>query len=350
MNKRTLALGTPVVEPYLGQIEKFFRITPVSQLLTPGVWPSEDTIRSACMSHEVVIIEADQVGETTLRTWQESGLKLLGCARGNPVNVNADACQSLGIPFFYTPGRNAQSVAEYTLTMMLALQKHLHTALSGISDLSYVDVPVENIYDISNDTDVLWMNDRLNVYTMQPLGEELYGRTIAIIGFGAIGRRVAALTAAFGMHVLVYDPYCDSSIIESSGALCGTLEQALSQADIVSIHLPTTPATKGIVDASWFSKMKTGAKFINTARASVVDQRAMIDALESGRLSGAAVDVMWIEPCPSNHPFLSMPNVIVLPHQAGATIDIDGWQSRMIAEELERYLQGKAPLHLFPAK
>jgi len=345
VSKHTLALGTPVVNPYLDQIKETFQITPVSQLVTPGTWPPEETIRAACKEHEVIVVEADRIGRETLRLWQESGLKLLGCARGNPVNVDAAACKELGIPLFYTPGRNAQSVAEYTLALMLALQKRIHTALYGIRDKSYLDKPVEDVYNVTNDTDVLWMNERLNVYTMQPLGEELYGRVLAVAGFGAIGRRVAAMAAAFGMRVLVYDPYCDPETIKASGACCATLEQALSQADILSIHLPSTPSTKGIVDASWFSKMKTGAKLINTARAAVVDQRAMVEALESGRLSGAAVDVMWIEPCPSNHPFLSMPNVIVLPHQAGATIDIDRWQSRMIAGELARYLRGESPLH-----
>jgi D-3-phosphoglycerate dehydrogenase len=350
MSKHTLALGTPIVEPYLSQIKKSFRITPVSQLITPGIWPPEEAVRTACTGHEVIVIEADQLGESTLRLWQADGLKLLGCARGNPVNVDAYACNALGIPLFYTPGRNAQSVAEYTLTLMLALQKRIHTALFGMHDKMYLDKPVKDVYNVTNDTDVLWMNERLNVYTMQPLGEELYGRTLAIIGFGAIGRRVAAMAAAFGMRIVVYDPYCDARVVETAGAEYASLDQALSQADIVSVHLPVTPATKGIIDASWFSRMKPGAKLINTARAAVVDQRAMVDALESGRLSGAAVDVMWIEPCPSNHPFLSMPNVIVLPHQAGATVDIDRWQSRMIAEELERYLRGETPLHPYPGK
>ena len=103
-----------------------------------------------------------------------------------------------------------------------------------------------------------------------------------------------------------------------------------------------------MVNESWFARMKDGAKLLNTARAAVVDQRAMLQALESGKLAGAAVDVMWIEPCPANHPFLSMDQVIVLPHQAGATVDIDRWQSAMVLEEVKRFLAGQPLQNPFP--
>ena len=348
VKKYRLMLGAPVVEPYLTQLAEYCEITRFSQLLTPGVWPPEEETRAACMGADIVVLEADRLSRATLSDWKSSGLKLLGCTRGNPSNVDAAACKELGIPLFHTPGRNAQSVAEYTLTLMLMLQKKIATALAGIRDGRYLDRAVPDILDVTNHTDVVWMNDRVNVYAMQPLGEELYGRTLGVVGFGAIGRRVAAMATAFGMRVLAYDPYCAPSMIEAAGAECLSLDGVLSESDILSIHLPVTPATIGLVDESWFARMKPGVKLINTARAAVIDQQAMLTALETGKLAGAAVDVMWIEPCPKNHPFLAMDNVIVLPHQAGATVDIDRWQSSMVLEEVENFLAGRPLTHPFP--
>ena len=264
------------------------------------------------------------------------------------MNVDAAACKKLGIPLFYTPGRNAQSVAEYTMTLMLMLQKHIQRAMKGMATGAFLDAPVADIYDLPPITDVTWMNERVNVYAVLPLGEELYGRTLGLIGYGAIGRRVAKMALAFGMRVMVYDPYCDPRAVEDAGAKFSSLEETLGAADILSIHLPVTKETTGMVNESWFARMKDGAKLINTARAAVVDQRAMLQALESGKLAGAAVDVMWIEPCPANHPFLSMEQVIVLPHQAGATVDIDRWQSAMVLEEVKRFLAGQPLQNPFP--
>ena len=95
--KRKLALGTPITQPYLNRMEEVFQITPFSQLLTPGTWPDEETVRSACMGSEVIILEADHIGAETLSAWREAGLKLLICTRGNPVNIDADACRRLGL-------------------------------------------------------------------------------------------------------------------------------------------------------------------------------------------------------------------------------------------------------------
>lgn len=348
MEKPRLALGSPMAEPYLSQLEALCQITPVSQLCTPGMWPPEAEFRNTCLGYDIVVMEADVLGEETLALWKAHGLKLLGCTRGNPLNVDAAACKKLGIPLFYTPGRNAQSVAEYTMTLMLMLQKHIQRAMKGMGTGAFLDAPVADIYNLPPITDVTWMNERVNVYAMLPLGGELYGRTLGLIGFGAIGKRVAKMAVAFGMRVLAYDPYCDPRAVEDAGAIYGSLEETLGAADIVSIHLPVTKETVGMVNESWFARMKDGTKLINTARAAVVDQKAMIQALESGKLSGAAVDVMWIEPCPANHPFLSMDQVIVLPHQAGATVDIDRWQSAMVLEEVKRFLAGQPLQNPFP--
>lgn len=345
--KRKLALGTPITQPYLNRMEEVFQITPFSQLLTPGTWPSEETVRSACMGSEVIILEADHIGAETLRAWQEAGLKLLICTRGNPVNIDVDACRRLGITLTYTPGRNAQSVAEYTFALLLMLCKQLHRSVRQIWDGSALDEPVADIFAVPDVKDVVWMNQRVNVYNTVPLGCELYEKNISLIGFGAVAKRVARIAAGFSMRVLAYDPFCPPEAFAAYGAENCTLEEVLAQGDIISVHLPVLPSTVGMIDSSWFAQMKQGALLINTARAKVIDQQAMVQALTQGKLAGAAVDVMWQEPCPANHPFLAMDNVIVSPHMAGATVDIDMWQSRLACEDLEAYLNGQPCPHVF---
>ena len=179
-------------------------------------------------------------------------------------------------------------------------------------------------------------------------GFELYGRTLGLIGFGAIGRRVGhTAKEGFGMKVKVYDPYCSAETIENCGCEKVSLAEALSTSDVVSIHLPVNEETRGIVDASWFAQMKSTAVFVNTARAAVVDQKALIDALDEKRIAGAAMDVMWQEPAPENHPLLHRDNVLITSHLAGMSCDVDRWQSEMILDEIQRYAQGQPPLRVW---
>ena len=121
----------------------------------------------------------------------------------------------------------------------------------------------------------------------------------------------------------------------------------LSGSDIVSIHLPVIPATEGIVNKTWFDQMKRTAYFINTARAAVVDQRSLVEALESKTIKGAAIDVFWQEPIPANHPLLKMRNVLLTPHMAGLTTDVDNWSGSIIAEDVLAYLEDAPRTHLW---
>lgn len=345
MQNRTLGLGTPIVEPYYSKLAEEFEIRPFSQLVSPGVWPSEETVRRTCLGCEVVILEADPVGRETLRAWKDAGLKLLICTRGNPVNVDAAACREFGIALTCTPGRNAQSVAEYTFALLLMLCKQLHRSTRQIWDGSALEKPAENILDVPDVKDVVWMDEQVNVYQTVPLGSELYEKKLFLVGFGAVARRVSHIASGFDLRVMAYDPYCGKNDFSANGAEPCTLHEGLAAADIVSIHLPVLPSTVGMIGKDCFDAMKPGALLINTARAKVVDQAAMIEALRSGRLGGAAVDVMWQEPCPGNHPFLSMDNVIVSPHMAGATVDIETWQSRLAFEDMTCFLHGTPYVH-----
>ena len=143
------------------------------------------------------------------------------------------------------------------------------------------------------------------------------------------------------MEILAYDPYMPAEKIEADGARAVDLDTMLAESDMISIHLPVLPSTKGIVNKDWFSKMKPTAYVINTARAAVIDQKDFVEALMNKTIAGAAVDVYWKEPVPANHPLLSMRNVVCTPHMAGLTTDVDNWSGTMMGEEITAYLKGE---------
>ncbi|MBQ9988221.1 MAG: hydroxyacid dehydrogenase [Clostridia bacterium] len=345
MAKIKAALSATILEPYMSQVQEALDITPVGLAL--GHRPTEDELIEQCMGHEVVYISSEPVTRKALEAWKASGLKLLGCGRGTPVNVDWRAAHELGIPLVYTPGRNAESVAEYVFGLVLSLLRGITRNYHCIKNGGYLADPVDDVIraaEESKQTDVVWrFPDGRTPMREFGGGYDLYDHTISIIGFGAIGSRVARIAHGFGMEVIAYDPYCPAEVMEKAGVESVSLDAALSRGDIVSIHLPVNDQTRGIVDKTWFDRMKPEALFINSARASVVNQRDMIEALEQKKIAGAAVDVMWVEPCPANHPFFSMENVLVTTHLAGMSHDVEKWQSSMIADELLRYARGEAP-------
>ncbi len=347
--KIKLALSSAVTEPYASQIAELCDITIVGRPALQGRKPTEEELLSQCLGHEIVYISDEVVTEHCIQAWKQSGMKLLGCGRGTPVNVDWKAIHNAGIPLVYTPGRNANSVSEFVFGMILGLVRRIAADSHALRSGRYLGPAKENVLDLDPQQDVVWfMPDGSSPMREFGGGFELYGRTIALIGFGAIGRRVGhTAKEGFGMQVKVYDPYCSAEIIESAGCEKVTLEEALSTSDIISIHLPVNPETRGMVDASWFAKMKSTAIFINSARASVVDQKALIDALDQNRIAGAAMDVMWQEPAPKNHPLLDRDNVLITSHLAGMSCDVDRWQSEMIFDEIRRYVQGEPPLRVW---
>lgn len=208
-------------------------------------------------------------------------------------------------------------------------------------------VGITTIYVTHDQEEAMAGSDRIAIMkggVIQHVGMELYGHTVSIFGFGAIGKRIANTAKnGFGMDVLVYDPFVSKEDIEAAGYQKAELSDALAGGDVISINLPVNKNTIGIVDASWFAQMKPEALFVNTARAAVVDQKAMIDAVLEKKIAGAATDVMWQEPAPANHPLLDRDNVLVTSHLAGMSRDIPNWQSVMVYDEIKRYAEGQAP-------
>lgn len=173
------------------------------------------------------------------------------------------------------------------------------------------------------------------------MGREIRGLTIGIVGVGNIGRRVAHLAAAFGMRVIGHDPYVDATELRSRGVEPVDLDTLVAQSDVVSVHCPLTTSTTRLFDARRFAAMKPGAVFLSTARGGIHDEKALADALQSGHLSGAGLDVWEVEPPAKDNPLLMLENVVATYHTAGVTHEARRNAARMGAEQLIEVLAGK---------
>jgi D-3-phosphoglycerate dehydrogenase / 2-oxoglutarate reductase len=210
--------------------------------------------------------------------------------------VDVAACTAAGVAVVNQAGGNAASVAEHTLAMMLSLSRRM----------------IECDKRMRRET---------GFTREQIMGHELRGQTVGLVGVGHVGTRVAALARAFGLEVIAADPYVAPEEIQRRGARPVTLDQLLAQADVVSLHCPRDATTLKMIDARAFSKMKKGALFITTSRGGIHDEQALVEALRSGHLAGAGVDVWYREPPPLDHPLLAMDNVVASPHIAGMTVE-----------------------------
>ncbi len=339
---RKLALCTSLPEEELEKIKKECDVTICGELKHGKGNVTEEVVREECMGAEIVVLGDEVAGTDTIKAWIDAGMKFIGVAKGTPVTVDNEALKSAGIQLTYTPGRNAVAVAEYCMGMMIASTRFMTRAVAGLLMGEHLGAPVDDIYDVPDVKNVIWGPlDENHPYTDYGIGFELYGKKLGLAGYGAIGREVAKRAMAFGMEILAYDPYLAADVIEATGARAVSLDEMLSESDIISIHLPVVPSTRGIVNKDWFSKMKPTAFVINTARAAVIDQKDFVEALENKTIAGAAVDVYWQEPVPANHPLLKMKNVLCSPHFAGLTTDVDGWSGRKMAENVNAYLNGE---------
>ena len=230
-------------------------------------------------------------------------------------NVDLQAAREKGIVVTNTPGANAVSVAELALAMMLALARQLPEAVQAVRQGNW---------------------PRLS-------GVSLENKTIAILGLGAIGKQLARRLSGFDCHILAYDPYPDLAFAVANNITFAPLEEVVSQADFVSLHLPLLPETRGLVNAQFLALMKKGSFLINTSRGEAVDEAALYDALRSGHLRGAALDAFVTEPPDPHNPLLQLPQVIATPHLGaqtdGATSNM-GW---MAMNDCLAVLRGEEP-------
>ncbi len=340
--KKKLVLCTQIPEERRMEIEEFCDITIAGELKHGKGNVTEDLIKEECSGYEIVVLGDENAGADTISSWIASGMQFIGVAKGTPVTVDNEVLKAAGIPLSYTPGRNRVAVAEFNMGLMIAAARNLTLSATGLQKGEHVGPAVNNIYEVPEIKNVTFGPlDENHPFTDYGIGFELYGKTLGIAGYGAIGREVAVRAKAFGMKILAYDPYMPGEVIEKDGAVAVDLDTMLSASDMISLHLPVVDATKGMVNREWFEKMKPTAYVINTARAAVIHQQDFVEALQNKTIAGAAIDVYWQEPVPKNHPLLSMRNVVCTPHMAGLTTDVDNWSGEMISQEVLSYLKGE---------
>ena len=266
---------------------------------------------------EVVVT---QMAPLTSRVLESAdALRLIVCTRGGPVNVNVDVASEKGVPVCYAPGRNAAAAAEYAMGLILSAMRRIQEAHSTLSSGQ-------------------WRGD---FYAYEECGIELDGSTVGLVGFGAIGRRVARVLVAFGAEVLVYDPFVDAADVEDAGGSPAELHALLERSRVVSLHARLSPDTQGVIGAREISRMPQGSVLVNTARGGLLDYEALCDALESGHLGAAALDVYPEEPVPEDSRLLKAPRLVLSPHIAGATKETAQRAARIAAEEVGRYVRGE---------
>lgn len=235
--------------------------------------------------------------------------------------IDVPACTAAGIAVVHQAGGNADSVAEHTLGLMLGVSRRM----------------AESDRRLRRDPGL----------TREALmGHELRGKTVGLVGIGHIGTRVARLAAAFGMQVLACDPLLAADEVARRGARPVPLTELLAQADIVSLHCPRDATTTKLIDAAAFARMKPGAIFITTARGGIHDEAALADALRSGRLAGAGLDVWDTEPPPKDHPLLAFDTVYATFHTAGVTHEARRNVAGMAADQIIGLRAGARPARL----
>jgi phosphoglycerate dehydrogenase-like enzyme len=175
-----------------------------------------------------------------------------------------------------------------------------------------------------------------------PYGRVLHGTTVGLVGVGKVGRRVARMVGAFEARALAWSPTLDAARAAEIGVEAAPLERVFEEADVVSLHVPLTSATRGLVGADLLGRMKPTAVLVNTARGAIVDEAALVEALAGGRIAGAGLDVFAAEPLPADHALRSLPNVVLTPHAGWPTDHAYGSFVRATATLIERYLRGDA--------
>ncbi|MBN6041107.1 phosphoglycerate dehydrogenase [Amycolatopsis sp. 195334CR] len=245
-------------------------------------------------------------------------LKVLGRCGAGYDNIDVETATRQGIAVTFTPGANRRSVAEHVLALMLNCARLIPQNVAAVAAGGWD----------------------------QRSGRELAGATLGIVGLGSIGKTVARLALALGMRVVAYDPFLDTDFVADTGIEVRSLDGVLAEADFVSLHLFLDDSTRRLIDARALALMKPGAYLINTARGEVVDEAALADALESGHLGGAGLDVVETEPLPPDSRLRGLGNALVTAHIGAATVEARSRSSLMATRQVIDLLQGRTPDNL----
>lgn len=299
---RLRALGEVVLDPWIDH--EPLRLYNAEQLAE----------RAAEVGATVVICEADSCKGPVF----DLPLVAVGSTRGDPTNVDVAAATAAGIPVLRAPGRNADGVAELAVALLLAATRGIVGADRDVRD-----------GQVYRDGTIPYQRFR---------GWQIAGRTVGIVGLGAVGRAAAWRFAGLGATVISADPFAPDAT--------HSLDELLSVADVVSMHAAVTPESVGLISADRIARMQPGAVYLNTARAALHDIDALTEALVSGHLGAAGLDHFEGENLAVDHPLCGLPNVVLTPHIGGATYDTEANHTALMADGLGAVLRGETPSNL----
>ena len=280
----TCHVGAPIDD------EEFSARVGDAEAIILGHWTITDTALGACPSLKCIAYTGVGIGS----------------------QVNLELASELGILTSITPGCSTQSVAEHTIALMLAAARQIPVLDARFKSGGWSQV--ESAFD-------------------------LHGKTLGLVGLGSIAKRTAELVRAFGMDVIAWTAHPSEQRAREAGVRFESLEAVLESSDVVSLHLPLTPETEGLITANRLSRIRDGALLINTARGEIVNEPALIEALKSGRIS-AGLDVFHQEPLAGDHPFRQLENVIITPHTAYNTPEANLAIFESVVANLEAYCAG----------
>lgn len=243
-------------------------------------------------------------------------LKVVGRAGAGVDNIDLEAASLRGVMVMNTPGANTIATAEHTMTLMLALCRHIPQADASLRTGQ-------------------WERNRF-------MGVQLYQKTLGIVGLGRVGQQVARRAQAFEMTVIAYDPYISDEVARELKVELVSLEELLSRADFITINAALTPESRGLLNAQNIARMKPGVRIINCARGALIDEEALYEALVSGHVAGAALDVFIEEPLPADSKLRTLSNVVLTPHLAASTVEAQRDVGTKIVEQVLAALRGES--------
>jgi D-3-phosphoglycerate dehydrogenase len=264
-----------------------------------------------CEADALLVRSAVQVTKEVLA--QAPNLRVIGRAGVGIDNVDLDAATAAGVLVMNTPGGNAVSVAEHTLALMLAMARYIPQATASTKSGK-------------------WEKKKF-------LGSELRGKTLGIVGLGSIGREVVKRARSFEMRILAHDPYVTSQIARDLNVELVTLLDLYAQSDYITLHVSLTPETEGLLSREAIAQMKPGVRIVNCARGELVDDAALREAIDSGKVAGAALDAFHIEPPPAGFPLFALDPILATPHIGGSTEEAQEIVGVRIAEQVVEYLK-----------
>jgi D-3-phosphoglycerate dehydrogenase len=316
----TTADGTPVAIPVVEEVmDGLGDVTEVSIPYRPLSPEEIRHFQNVFSQVDAILVRAGFFTRPLLESAKR--LKIIAIHGAGVDQVDVSVATELGIMVSNTPGVNANAVAELTLGLIIGLLREIPQADHRVR------------------THVQWREAR------PAMAWEFRGKTLGLVGLGAVGRRVADLARAFEARVIAYDPYIASGVVPPSVQMVD-FDMLLQASDVISVHVPFTPETRGMLSSDAFSRVKRGVFLVNTSRGAIVDEEALQQALESGWVRGAALDVLKDEPPTSRRPIFDHPSVIITPHMGASTVEVLERVAKVAAEDIARALRGEKVLHL----